>query len=282
MAGRALRLAVVGLGRAGRARVRAAESLATVELAAVVTREGGEGACSLAEVLSDPSIDAIVACTPNLLHAATVRSSLEARKHVLVEYPLAPDPCTASGLLALARERACVLHVEHIELLSPTQATQRRRARELGRLLSGTLRFRASGEGWIMDPALAGSAALRALARLHRLVDLFGDARVDRADLVEEQAGYRLRAELSFARGGVATLVEERAPGLARSLEWDLLCERGRLDDPPAEAPGPLFLRDLECFVARVRDGAPPYVSEARIVHVLGLVAAIEEQSAGA
>ena len=46
-----LRVAVVGLGRAGRARVRAAGTLEGVELAGVVTRGSAPGARSLDEVL---------------------------------------------------------------------------------------------------------------------------------------------------------------------------------------------------------------------------------------
>jgi predicted dehydrogenase len=272
-----LRLAVVGLGRAGRARVRAAETLAAVELAAVVTRGDAPGARSFEEVLGDPSIDAVVVCTPNLLHAGAARRALEAEKHVAVEYPLARGAEEARELFDLARRCGRVLHVEHIELLSPSQKEQRRRVSELGRLVSGTVRFRAGAQGWILDPALAGSPALRALARLHRLVDLFGGARARSAALDDRGGlGYRLDVTLEFASGGAATLVEERAPELGRSLEWDLLCERGRLGDPPALPAGPLFLRDLEHFVQRIREDAAPYVSEEGVLHGLDLVESIE------
>jgi biliverdin reductase len=228
-------------------------------------------------VLGDPSIDAVAVCTPNLLHAAAARRALEAEKHVAVEYPLARSAEEARELFDLARRRRRVLHVEHIELLSPSQDEQRRRASELGRLVSGTVSFRAGGQGWILDPALAGSPGLRALARLHRLVDLFGEARVRSATLEDRgRRGYRLEVTLEFPAGGTATLVEERAPGLSRSLEWDLLCEKGRLEDPPPLSAGPLFLRDLEHFVRRIREDATPYVPEDRVLHGLDLVESIE------
>jgi biliverdin reductase len=272
-----LRIAVVGLGRAGGARVRAAESLEGVEVGATVTRDGGP---SLDDVLRDPSIDAVFVCTPNLLHAEVARRALEAGKHAVVEYPLASGPSEARGLFELAEERERLLHVEHIELLSPSQEGQRRRAAELGPLVSGTLRFRAAGEGWIADPSLAGSPALRALARLHRLVDLFGEAEVESASLADEGArGYRLEAALTFRGGGHVRLVEERGPDLDRALDWDLELERGRLDSPPPGPAGRLFERDLACFVDRLGRRAEPYVSNERVVHVLGLVEAIEARA---
>jgi hypothetical protein len=88
----------------------------------------------------------------------------------------------------------------------------------------------------------------------------------------------RLAVELGFASGGVVELVEERAPGAARGTRFAIECERGRLDTPPPEPAVGLFARDLACFCARVLRGEPHYVSEARCVHALALVAAIERR----
>ena len=134
-----------------------------------------------------------------------------------------------------------------------------------------------------MDPGLAGSPALRAVARLHRLVDLFGEAEVLGSELTEGEGGaVRLEARLAFRAGGSVTLIEERLRGLGRRTEWDLICERGRLGSPPAGSAGSLFREDLEHFVRRIVEGADSYVSEERVVHVLELVEAIETGYAGA
>jgi hypothetical protein len=122
----------------------------------------------------------VILCTPNLLHASQARAALDARKHVWW-FPAAPLR-RIPPLLARPRYRL-VLHEEHIELLSPSQAWLRERARPLGRPRGATLEVTGSGEGWIADPALAGTPALCALARLHRLVDLFGEAEVRAATL---------------------------------------------------------------------------------------------------
>ena len=271
-----LPLAVVGAGRAGRARVRALGASEAACLRAVVSR-GDPGGPTFADVLGDPEVAGVILCTPNLLHASQARAALDAGKHVLVEFPLAPAPAQFRALLERAHRTNLVLHEEHIELLSPSQAWLRESARPLGRPRGGRLEFTGEAVGWIADPALAGTPALCALARLHRLVDLFGFAEVRGAALARG-AGYRLEVELGFESGGVVTLVEERAPGGVRATHWRVECENGPLRDPPSERPADLFARDLACFVARVREGAEPYVGDARCLHVLELVAAIERR----
>jgi biliverdin reductase len=239
-------------------------------------RPADPGEIDFEALVADRSVDAAIVCTPNTRHAAQASALLEAGVHVAVEFPLAESAAEARALFELARERKRVLWVEHIELLSPTQHAQRERVKSLGRPTGGALRFSGDSGGWIGDEALAGTPALRALARLHRLVDLFGEASVRAAALERRGAGYRLEVELGFAAGGNAALVEERGPDLARFTRWEIRCERGLLEDPePTPARG-LFADDLERFLDAIEHGAAPYVSEERILHVLGLVEAIE------
>lgn len=251
-------------------------------LAAVVTREPAAGEPTFESVLADPDVDALILCTPHLLHAPAVRAGLEADKHVAVEYPLAPTASEGGSLFALAKSRERVLHVEHIELLSPAQVELRELARPLGGPRGGILHASGSNEGWIGDPRLAGSPGLRALARLHRLVDLFGRARVESASLENRASGgYRLEIALHFAAGGEVRLIEERGPGLPRALRWDIRCERGNLGSPTSAPASGLFARDLECFVERICSGSPPYISDERVLHVLGLVDAVDTLLSG-
>jgi predicted dehydrogenase len=271
-----IRLAVVGAGRAGQARIRAIKEHRDGLLVAVVHRGVPP---RFPEMLMETSIDAVIICTPNALHVPMAVAALEAGKHVLVEFPLAPGPDAARELIALAIQKKRVLHTEHIELLSPSQRAQRQRLRGLGRPTGGELRFEGGTDGWIGDRSLAGSPALGALARLHRLVDLFGDATVDAAALRElEGGGTELSVDLAFARGGSTRLVETRAPGRARATHWAIECERGVLDDPPPEPSQGLFLDDLDWFLRRIQGQGGSYLPDVRILHVLGLVASIEAQ----
>jgi biliverdin reductase len=271
---KSLGIAVVGAGRAGQARLRALEGNPRAHRVAVVSRTRRDGT-SLDQVLADPAVGALCVCTPNLLHAEVARFALEAKKHALVEFPLAPTVEEARGLFDLSRERGLVLHEEHIELLSPSQAWLRERVKQLGALRRATVEFRADASGWINETALAGSPALCSLARLHRVVDLFGEAEVQSASL-EVGEGWRLDVELGFARGGSLRLSEARTLGGARGTTWSGELEGGPLESPPAEPAGGVFARDLDSFLDRVEKNAAPYVSDARCLHVMELVGAIE------
>jgi biliverdin reductase len=276
-----LRIAVIGAGRAGNARIRAIEDSPQTELAGVVRRSGEP---ELADVLADPAVDAVLICTPNAQHDQQVEAGLRAHKHVGVEFPLASSPERARGLFDLAEQKERVLHVEHIELLSASQQVQRQSVSGLGRPTGGRLSFSGAAEGWIGDPTQAGSQPLRALARLHRLVDLFGPAEIAAASLTADATRYRLSLRLDFERGGSTELVEERGPGLARRTEWDIACERGVLGAPdlPPPAGRGLFAEDLDVLVGRIGGTAEPYVSRARVVEVLELVAQAERRLASA
>jgi hypothetical protein len=271
-----LALAVVGGGRAGSARARALAEHPEARLWGTVHRSGEP---TLAQALADPEVAGVIVCTPNLAHAAQVEAALAACKHVLSEYPLAATAGAAHALFEAARTRGCVLHVGHIELLAESHRVQRARAAELGRPLGGEVEFSGSSEGWIGDPAAAGSPGLRATARLHRLVDLYGPARVRSAALAHDARAYRLEIALEFEAGGEVRLLEHRAPGAERRTRFAIRAERGTLGDPPPLSPLGIFRSDLDCFVARVRHGGESYVTEERILHVLALVERIDALS---
>src|SRR5690606_9515317 len=106
--------------------------------------------------------DAVAVCSPNPAHAEQVRAALLAKRHVVCEYPLAPDAEQAAALFALAAQVDRVLHVEHIELLTGPAATLRGRVRPQ---LIQTLEVGFQGRG---SAEIAGSAlALKNIARLH-------------------------------------------------------------------------------------------------------------------
>ena len=270
-----LSVAVVGSGRAAAARVRALDGHSGAELVAQVSRGPAEKPATLESVLGNAAIDALVVCTPNALHAAVVGRALEAGKHVAVEYPLALTAEEGRALFALARERERVLHVEHIELLSPSQRALREAAAAAGPLVSGRVHFRGTLGGWLGDEALSGPPAVRALARLHRITDLFGESRVRAARLDRQPDRESLEVEFAFASGGRLTLLEEWGAELARATDWEIECEDGPLEPRPADAPRGLFDEDTRCFLGRIEDGTASYVSESRILRVLELAASI-------
>ncbi|SDE11952.1 Gfo/Idh/MocA family oxidoreductase [Paraburkholderia lycopersici] len=116
---RPLRLGVAGLGRLGRrhaqnlayrvpgATLAAACSpleadLAWAREALPVARLYGD----YAELLADPSIDAVWLVTPSALHAGQIVQALEAGKHVFCEKPLSLDVAECERVVSVARHHA--------------------------------------------------------------------------------------------------------------------------------------------------------------------------------
>lgn len=94
-----LRFALVGCGVIAPTHVRALKQLAghaelvavsdvVAERAAALAEEFGLTAVDYADVLADPTIDAVSVCTPSGLHAAVGVPALLAGKHVIVEKPM--------------------------------------------------------------------------------------------------------------------------------------------------------------------------------------------------
>lgn len=118
-----LRFAIVGCGRIAQqhaAAIDACSDLAT--LRALVDSDSSRArglaqryrarvAADLNAVLQDPSIDAIVLCTPNDFHAEQAVRALAAGKHVLVEKPMAESVADAEAMAEAAHNNARVLAI---------------------------------------------------------------------------------------------------------------------------------------------------------------------------
>lgn len=62
-------------------------------------------------MLQNDEVELVVITTPNALHAGQIRQALEAGKHVVVEKPFVVDYREGSELVALAKEKGCVLTI---------------------------------------------------------------------------------------------------------------------------------------------------------------------------
>ena len=234
----------------------------SVELAAARTVE---------ELLE--GVDAVAVCSPDDSHAAYVEQALQAGKHVVCEFPLAPNALVARRLFRLAREADRVLHVEHIELLTGTARYLRGHA-AVRRVEKGALRFRGTPRRG--NPSIAHAN----VARLHRLADIVG---TPRRILVESRDEEHLRGHFPWGTEHLDfdfVLTE----GQARRTELSLVFTDGTMaaqfgehllvGGAPRILPKPergLFLQDQLHASARIFDGALPYVTEERIVEVLQL-----------
>ena len=273
----AVRWGVIGVGRAGAARARAI--LADPESVGAGGIRGRPEEVGLPRAEGVPALlascDAVAICSPDHTHPALARRALEAGCHVVCEFPLAATAAEAAALLALARDRGRVLHVEHIELLSG--AARWWRAQDLSRPVTGRLSFTSARAD--------ASPALGNLARLHRIVDILG---LPSAVEVAERTAHGLSGQLRFADGSAVALDFRFAPGLPRRTALALAEPGGRervqvngavwVDGQAQETPrvGGLFAADHAAAMGRILCGAPPYVSDARLLDVLGLVEQLE------
>lgn len=87
---------------------------------------GGEGAFgSYVEAVSDPRVEAVYICTPHDLHLEHARLAAAAKKHILVEKPLARTLQEGRAIIAAAADAGVTLMVaENYRFLAPVQAAK--------------------------------------------------------------------------------------------------------------------------------------------------------------
>jgi len=114
-----IKAAVIGVGFIGTAHVEALRRLNYVEVDAIAddNPQIAEKASQLGvkkyfsdykELLSDPDIESVHICTPNVFHYAMAKDALMAGKHVICEKPLTTARSEAEELLNLAQQKGLV------------------------------------------------------------------------------------------------------------------------------------------------------------------------------
>lgn len=117
-------IGIVGFGTAGRSFLPAIRRHQAFELVAVadsvaavreeIARDNGVAAhADLAGLLAHPGVEVVYIATPTHLHVEQVLQCLAARKHVLVEKPMAEDVARALPLVEAAQRSGCVVLVGH-------------------------------------------------------------------------------------------------------------------------------------------------------------------------
>lgn len=303
-----LRLALIGTGRAARARARDLQTAAEARLAVIASAdpiranslaaEYGVGAASdLTAAIQRPDIDAILVCTYNERHADLVRAGLRAGKHVCVEYPLALSEQEGQELLQLAGDCGRVLHVEHIDLLSPWFQTVLAHLPELGTVRSLLWQDISARQpqprDWTFEER-SGFSLFAGASVLSRLVRIGGAViHADAAEILAErtsEGSFQRRLTSAHLRfeNGVTALISDgtgfAAAGPASSLT--IVGDHGILQaeqrrrvtlttaDGPRELTVPgggigLFAQDLADFCGQILRGDPSYVPAGHVRRVL-------------
>ena len=191
-----INLAIVGIGRWGQTLVSAVQGISPrVRFTRGVTRtpakaadyckaQGIEQAGSLAEILADPAIGAVVLATPHSQHGAQVAQAAAAGKHVFCEKPFTLTRASAEVAVAAVRSAGVVLAVGHNRRFLPAIGELRRmiEAGELGRILhvegnmSGHVGGRYQAGMWRVDPeeSPAGGMAGSGIHLIDAMIGLLG------------------------------------------------------------------------------------------------------------
>jgi predicted dehydrogenase len=129
-----LRAGVIGVGHLGQHHARLYAALPDCALAGVTDddpararliadRHGAQVFGSVADLVRE--VDVVSVAVPTSAHYAVAKTCLEARKHVLIEKPIAVEPAQAEELVELAQAQGCRLQVGHSERFNPIMLAMR-------------------------------------------------------------------------------------------------------------------------------------------------------------
>lgn len=312
MTSRHVRVGVIGVGALGQHHARVYASLPGVELAGVFDRDLTR-AREVAErhggrALPDPEallgmVDAVSVAVPTVDHHRVTRQALLAGRDVLVEKPMTTTLEEADDLIALADGRKAVLQVGHIERFNPAteilEATVRKpRFIEVHRL--GSFSARSLDIDVVLDLmihdldivlALDGSEATQidavgvrvltpkvdiANARLRFASGLIANLTASRVS-VDRVRKFRVFSPRTY----VSADFTRREVQVARLKEGEGGRPEITVERTAAPDQEPLR-RQLEAFVAAVRDRTRPVVPGADGRRALALAQAILARMAAA
>ncbi|QSJ20801.1 Gfo/Idh/MocA family oxidoreductase [Nostoc sp. UHCC 0702] len=184
-----VRVGLVGTGYAAKLRAEALVNDERSHLVAIVGHQPENTAAfakeydtvalsSWQELVEREDVDLVVISTVNRDHGAIAKAALWQDKHVVVEYPLSVDAIKATELVALAKTKNKLLHVEHIELLGGLHQALKQHLEKIGDVFyvrySTINPQNPAPRKWTYNHELFGFPLIGALSRLHRLTDLFG------------------------------------------------------------------------------------------------------------
>jgi biliverdin reductase len=252
-------------------------------------------------LINHSEVKLVIIANHNYAHAEIARAALFAGKHVVVEYPLALEVSTAESLMALAQNKGCLLHVEHIELLGGVHQALLEALPKVGapfyaRYATVTPQHPAP-QKWTFNHELFGFPLMGALSRLHRFTNAFGQVTQVGCQanyLPSAVPGYYTSclctAQLRFSSGLIADVIYGKGEGVwvpERKLE--VQGDRGALvfngdagvlisaqGEQPLETSGRrgLFARDTAAVLDHLLEGQPLYVTLAESIYTMRIAEA--------
>ena len=312
-----VRAGIIGTGAAAGRRAQALQADDRAQLVAVVGHKpekteqfartyGLQVLPSWQDLVALPDLDLVVVSTINRDCAAIAKAALQARKHVVVEYPLALDLAAARKLLLLAQNQQRLLHVEHIEILGGLHQVFKQALSQLGEVsyarYSKIAPKRSAPERWSYQKSLFGFPLVASLACIHRLTDAFGAVSSVSCqnrywpEETEQYGACLSTAQLTFESGTIADIIyakgdrfwhpERRleAHGSAGSIICSnqsalLIQEDGTREIAIGSRRG-LFAEDTRQVLNYLIAAEPLYITAEASVYALEVACAAEQSAA--
>ncbi|HLX63382.1 MAG TPA: Gfo/Idh/MocA family oxidoreductase [Planctomycetota bacterium] len=171
----------------------------------IAAKYGAKAYTDYKEMLKDATLDAIVVCGPNTLHASQSMEALNAGKHVLCEKPMATTRADAKAMIDCAAKNKKYLMIGLNQRLMPphVRAKEILQSGKLGKVLAFRTAFKHPGpEGWSVEGAKSWFFK-KGIASM----GVTGDLGVHKADLLR----WLLGQEFSEVGGFISTL-DKRDP----------------------------------------------------------------------
>lgn len=311
-----LGIAILGSGRVARARLRELHERYDTRVAVVASHDfdrAYELAFPIAaaatedweEAIARPDVDAVMVCSTNPRHAPMVRAAIAAGKPVSVDYPLALTLQDAEALVAQARARGVVLHVEHIELLSAWFEAFRKALPRVGRIhhitWNNVSSRPAAPEDWTFDRA-HGFSLFQQASVPSRIIACVGQiAWIEGQETFTDEQGTRFGRRATYLRFGfgsdgsgeirdVLTQHEESGPvselqvggeygalvGRQHREVWYTKSGTTTPEAIPVMPRSGLFAHDITAFLDAIAGRGTPYVSLDHVLEALRFADAAE------
>jgi predicted dehydrogenase len=171
------RIGIIGTGFIGRVHSLAVQNCPQAKLAAVAAVQPEKLKKFAAEfgikrfytdyreLIWEGSVDAVIICTPNDLHAPIALAALKANLAVMVEKPMAMSPEEGQGMLKAARQAGAPLMVAHCwrfdrEVIWLREQASAGRLGQIVRTKSYGVHAHWGPSGWFTEKRRAGGGAL--------------------------------------------------------------------------------------------------------------------------
>lgn len=207
-----------------------------------VGKYGGKPYTQHQDLLADPSVDAVVIATPHHLHTHIAEDAARAKKHILLEKPMAPTLEECDHIVSIVKEQGVTLMLGHVSHFIPAyrKAKDILESGELGKVVLGSSTiskfwYEPNRRDWHLDRATGGgmwmSVGMHALDRLTWLMDspiARVSAQLD-TRFHDQQADDTGLIFLRYANGSVGTVVSVGYKDGAPKFDTELTCTRGIL-----------------------------------------------------